>query len=66
MKQWIPGVKPIVLTHVGTNQFIREAYLPDVWRHRFSLAAADGTVKDAGDDEAMYDLAGPMCFQVRC
>ncbi len=29
VKRWIPGVKPIILTHVGTNQFIREAYLPD-------------------------------------
>ncbi len=118
VKSWIPGVKPIALTHVGTNQvkkariaydkdipndsivyanptnkvhgdlpctlilskyysplpadhvllffqFIREAYLPTVWRHRFSLASPDGRVKGEGDGDkkAVYDIAGPMCFQ---
>ncbi len=63
VKQWIPGVKPIALTHVGTNQFIREAYLPDVWRHRFSLTDSKGNVKD-GSEKQLYDIAGPMCFQV--
>ena len=65
VKQWIPEVKPIVLTHVGTNQFIRETYLPDVWRHRYSLATPDGKLKTEGTKQ-MYDLAGPMCFQVKC
>ncbi len=64
VKSWVPGVKPIALTHVGTNQFIREAYLPEVWRHRFSLASPNGTVKEGGGDKKLYDIAGPMCFQV--
>ncbi len=63
VKQWLPDVKPIALTHVGTNQFIRETYLPDVWRHTFSVAGPNGTIKKGGSKRT-YDLAGPMCFQV--
>ena len=57
-------MKPIILTHVGTNQFVRETYIPDVWRHRYSLADKNGKLKTETETQ-VYDLAGPMCFQVR-
>ncbi len=66
VKHWIRGVKPVVLTHVGTNQFVREAYLPDRWTHRISLVGPDGRVKRRarGDRKRyLYDIAGPLCFQ---
>eukprot|EP00095_Tigriopus_kingsejongensis_P002041 snap_masked-scaffold556_size137522-processed-gene-0.7 protein:Tk02041 transcript:snap_masked-scaffold556_size137522-processed-gene-0.7-mRNA-1 annotation:"diaminopimelate decarboxylase" len=64
IKDWVPDIKPIVLTHVGTNQFIRETYLPDVWRHRYLLADSQGNLKSPKNHTTkMYDLAGPMCFQ---
>ena len=66
IKDWLPDfVKPICLTHLGTNQFVRAVYLPHVWAHRIS--AVDGTsgrVKE-GDSTVTYDIAGPLCFQVR-
>ena len=36
VKHWVKEIKPIIQTHVGTNQFIRETYVPDVWRHRWA------------------------------
>jgi len=61
VKDWIPDQNPILLTHLGTNQFPREAYLPQIWRHRFSLFDSQGKVKKA--EEMMVDIGGPMCFQ---
>ena len=61
VKDWVPGQNPILLTHLGTNQFPRSAYLPHVWRHRFSLYNNEGYLKQG--DEKLVDLAGPMCFQ---
>ncbi|TRY63185.1 hypothetical protein TCAL_02083 [Tigriopus californicus] len=64
IKDWVPEIKPIVLTHVGTNQFIRETYLPEVWRHRYLLADPEGNLKSPDQSGSqVYDLAGPMCFQ---
>lgn len=63
VKQWIPGVKAIALTHVGTNQFVRETYLPHIWKHRFSVADRNGKIKSGGPKK-VYDLAGPLCFGV--
>lgn len=66
IKDWVPDIKPIVLTHVGTNQFIRETYLPEVWRHRYLLADSEGNLKSMDKSGSkVYDLAGPMCFQVQ-
>ena len=63
IKQWLPDVQPIILTHVGANQFIREIYRPDVYQHRFEIANPDGKIKKDGDRK-VYDIAGPLCFQV--
>ena len=63
IKQWLPDVQPIILTHVGANQFIREIYRPDIYQHRFGIAHPDGSIKEGGDTK-IYDIAGPLCFQV--
>lgn len=63
IKQWVPEVKPIILNHVGSNQFVRECYVPAQWSHRFSVATKEGKVKEGGE-KVIYDLGGPMCFQV--
>lgn len=61
VKNWVDGQNPIVLTHLGTNQFPRCAYLPHIWRHRFSLYNSAGQPKEG--DIVLCDLAGPLCFQ---
>lgn len=61
VKDWVPEQNPILLTHLGTNQFPRSAYLPHIWRHRFSIFTPQGSCKDG--KPMMVDLAGPMCFQ---
>ena len=63
IKQWLPDVQPIILTHVGANQFIREIYRPDIYQHRYGVATPDGILKKS-DSTKMYDIAGPLCFQV--
>jgi hypothetical protein len=63
IKQWVPDVKPIILTHVGSNQFVREVYRPDIYSHRITLADAKGRAKK-GEEMIEYDVAGPLCFQV--
>ena len=67
IKHWLPDVaKPICLTHLGSNQFPREVYLPEVWNHRFSaLDGKTGKLKEDTNDLVEYDLAGPLCFQVK-
>jgi len=61
VKDWVPEQNPILLTHLGTNQFPRSAYLPHIWRHRFSIFSSKGKYKEG--EKTMVDLAGPMCFQ---
>jgi len=61
VKHWVTESNPILLTHLGTNQFPREAYVPHIWRHRFSLYDYQGTSKEG--DKIMVDVAGPLCFQ---
>merc|ERR1712013_882110 len=61
VKDWVVEQNPILLTHLGTNQFPRSAYLPHIWRHRFSIFTPAGACKEG--DSVMVDLAGPMCFQ---
>ena len=63
IKQWLPDVQPIILTHVGANQFIREIYRPDMYQHRYGIAQPDGTLKQESNTK-LYDIAGPLCFQV--
>ncbi len=80
VKRWIAGLKPIIMTHVGTNQFLFESYMPSWCAHRFSLAGPDGRIRrkaeakrknddeddgdDAKDGVRLYDIGGPLCFQV--
>ena len=45
VKDWVPEQNPILLTHLGTNQFPRSAYLPHIWRHRFSIFTPQGRRK---------------------
>lgn len=61
VKEWVEGQSPILLTHLGTNQFPRSVYLPHVWRHRFSLLDSNGQAKSG--EEVSVDIAGPLCFQ---
>ena len=65
IKNWLPEfVKPICLTHLGTNQFIRAAYLPKTWSHRMSaIDGKTGKLKKS-EEQITYDVAGPLCFQV--
>jgi len=64
IKHWLPEfVQPICLLHFGTNQFVREVYLPHLWNHRITaLDGKTGTNKQS-DETLKYDLAGPLCFQ---
>ena len=64
IKQWLPDVQPIILTHVGANQFIREIYIPHIYQHRYAISTPNGTVK-ANESTKVYDIGGPLCFQVR-
>jgi len=61
VKTWVADQNPILLTHLGTNQFPRQAYLPHIWRNRFSLFDCQGKAKEG--QEVLCDLAGPLCFQ---
>jgi len=56
----------ILLTHVGSNAFLREAYqlATSTWRRRFTVFNKDGTIKENPQDEfRAHDVAGPLCFQ---
>ena len=61
VKNWFPDVRPIIMTTVGSNHFMREAYRPENWRHRMTLADSDGKYKSG--EEILQDVAGPVCFQ---
>ena len=62
VKQWIENIPPIVICHVGANQFYTEVYLPHLRQHRMSLADKNGE-KKLGPCQKV-DVAGPLCFQV--
>jgi len=59
VKDW--GDRITALTHFGSNQFLREVYLPDVWYHRMSILDKTGTPKEGNFIE--QDIGGPLCFQ---
>jgi diaminopimelate decarboxylase len=62
----------IAVIHVGANQFLRTAYLPNEWKHSISVFDSTGNPKgceyDNGNDHAvvvpflLHDIAGPLCF----
>ena len=62
VKQWIENIPPIVMCHVGANQFYTEVYLPHLRQHRMNLADKNGKMK-LGPCKKV-DVAGPLCFQV--
>jgi len=61
VKHCVKESNPILLTHLGTNQFPREVYVPHIWRHMFSLFDNKGKKKEG--TPIMVDVAGPLCFQ---
>eukprot|EP01063_Lacrimia_lanifica_P007761 TRINITY_DN14996_c0_g1_i1.p1 TRINITY_DN14996_c0_g1~~TRINITY_DN14996_c0_g1_i1.p1 ORF type:complete len:487 (+),score=201.25 TRINITY_DN14996_c0_g1_i1:49-1509(+) len=54
---------PLVVAHIGSNQFVREAYLGDIWRHRFTVLDSKGKQHTGGNDLKLHDICGPLCFQ---
>ena len=55
---------PLLVAHVGSNQFVREAYLGDIWRHRFTLLSETGSDHVGRSSPSVtYDICGPLCFQ---
>jgi len=59
---WHPET-PLAVIHVGSNQFVREAYLGDQWRHRFTAFGSSGDLHTGASDLQHFDIAGPLCFQ---
>ncbi|OQR89270.1 diaminopimelate decarboxylase [Thraustotheca clavata] len=58
MKQW--ANQNIAVVHVGANQFLRTAYLPQAWPHTFSVFSSQGLLKKG--PLVKQDIAGPLCF----
>jgi diaminopimelate decarboxylase len=62
------GGRNIATCHVGSDMFLRTAYLPRQWSHRITVFAVgtDGRPRERTvehDDELeTYDIAGPLCF----
>lgn len=50
------------MVHVGANQFLRAAYIGQIWYHRHSVADKSGKLKSS-ENTKNYDIAGPLCFQ---
>ena len=59
---WHPE-RPIAIAHVGSNQFLREAYVPDMWRKRFTALSPSGGIHAGADKLRSFDICGPLCFQ---
>ncbi|KAF0716590.1 Aste57867_2768 [Aphanomyces stellatus] len=58
VKQWAGQNTSVV--HVGANQFLRTAYLPQMWPHSFSVFTPNGVLKEG--PMVCQDIAGPLCF----
>ena len=68
VKHWIkddPDVRPIIMIHVGANQFVWQTYKPELMMNRLTLLDNQGKIKKAMDSKETYDIAGPLCFQVK-
>jgi diaminopimelate decarboxylase len=48
-------LKQVLVTHVGADLFLREAYTPHVWYHELLIPKAHG-------EEVLSDVGGPLCF----
>ena len=62
VKYWLPDVTPVIMTHVGANQFMDATYLSDPLIQRFDVATADGKLKKEGPKQ-VYDIGGCMCLE---
>ena len=58
------GGQHIATVHIGSNLFLRAAYLPHRWRHYISVH--DPNTGEPLDDDVTisYNIAGPLCFSV--
>lgn len=61
--QVVPGVRPILMLHVGSNQFIRNTYAPHMYQNRITAYDPRGEPKVNSSNIKSYDVAGPLCFQ---
>lgn len=55
-----PGYN-IIMTHVGADLFLRNAYNPGDWYHHITVVDKHGKLK-TGKDITQYIVAGPLCF----
>ena len=51
---------PTAITHAGADLFVRTAYQPNNFPHRFSAHAPDGAALERA--ELPHDITGPLCF----
>lgn len=54
------GGRHIAVIHLGADFLVRTAYVPEIWVHRVTVHASDGSPK-AGP-AVCQDVAGPLCF----
>eukprot|EP00879_Flechtneria_rotunda_P026788 GHRR01028613.1.p1 GENE.GHRR01028613.1~~GHRR01028613.1.p1 ORF type:complete len:250 (+),score=71.70 GHRR01028613.1:475-1224(+) len=59
------GGRHIAVTHVGADLCMRACYFPDSWGLRVFVCDQDGRPKEgnAGVEQTVQDVAGPLCFQ---
>ena len=63
----VSGGRKIATVYVGADVLLRTCYLPEKWKHRFSVVCGkSGEHKccDDGDEttQSVQDVAGPLCF----
>lgn len=51
---------PTVVTHLGADMFVREAYRPEDWHHEMSVTSPTGDLRRGELRE--FRVAGPLCF----
>ncbi len=49
-----------LITHLGADMFLREAYHPADWYHEILLTDASGALKHGSEERCV--VAGPLCF----
>lgn len=61
VKDW--AGQHIAVVHVGADQFVRTAYLPEQWSHCITVLDQHGHPKKSpSSDYVQQDIAGPLCF----
>jgi len=56
----VSGGRRIAVTHLGADLFVRAVYRPAQWRHRITVHAPDGSLKQG--PRMPWDIVGPLCF----